>query len=84
MQTWASTARKCRRAPVEVAPVSNGHMADHEGAAVASNYAAICEENRQRYGTDIGRIGPMLLADRYDDRMHFIFELLSRRGGVGS
>ena len=29
-----------------------------------------------RYGTDIGRIGPMLLADRYDDRTHFIFELL--------
>jgi hypothetical protein len=47
----------------------------------------ICEENRRRYGTDIGRIGPMLLADRYDDRTHFIFELLqnaedalSRRG----
>lgn len=34
------------------------------------------EENRRRYGTDIGRIGPMLLADRYDDRTHFIFELL--------
>ena len=43
---------------------------------MASNYEAICEENRQRYGTDIGRIGPMLLADRYDDRTHFIFELL--------
>lgn len=54
---------------------------------VASNYEAICEENQRRYGTDIGRIGPMLLADRYDDRTHFIFELLqnaedalSRRG----
>lgn len=43
---------------------------------VASNYEAICEENQRRYGTDIGRIGPMLLADRYDDRTHFIFELL--------
>ena len=41
-----------------------------------SNYVAIGEENRTRYGTDIGRIGPMLLADRYDDRTHFIFELL--------
>lgn len=40
------------------------------------NYAAIADENRMRYGTDIGRIGPMLLADRYDDRTHFIFELL--------
>lgn len=44
--------------------------------AVGSNYEAICEENQRRYGTDIGRIGPMLLADRYDDRTHFIFELL--------
>lgn len=43
---------------------------------MASHYEAICEENQRRYGTDIGRIGPMLLADRYDDRTHFIFELL--------
>ncbi|MBC5785973.1 hypothetical protein H8N03_23750 [Ramlibacter sp. USB13] len=56
----------------------------------ASNYAAIADENRMRYGTDIGRIGPMLLADRYDDRTHFIFELLQnaedalgRRGETG-
>lgn len=41
-----------------------------------SDYVAIHEENRLRYGTDIGRIGKMLLADRYDDRTHFIFELL--------
>lgn len=41
-----------------------------------SNYQKICRDNQQRYGTDIGRIGPMLLADRYDDRTHFIFELL--------
>lgn len=43
---------------------------------MASNYDLIRKENQQRYGTDIGRIGPMLLADRYDDRTHFIFELL--------
>lgn len=43
---------------------------------MASNYEEISDENRRRYGTDIGRIGPMLLADRYDDRTHFIFELL--------
>lgn len=43
---------------------------------MASNYEEISNENRRRYGTDIGRIGPMLLADRYDDRTHFIFELL--------
>lgn len=43
---------------------------------MACNYEEISNENRLRYGTDIGRIGPMLLADRYDDRTHFIFELL--------
>jgi hypothetical protein len=40
------------------------------------DYEAIRRDNERRYGTDIGRIGPMLLADRYDDRSHFIFELL--------
>ena len=40
------------------------------------NYDAIRCDNERRYGTDIGRIGKMLLADRYDDRTHFIFELL--------
>lgn len=43
---------------------------------MASDYASIRADNQRRYGTDIGRIGPMLLADRYDDRTHFIFELL--------
>ncbi len=47
-----------------------------ENQRVASDYEAIHEQNRQRYGTEIGRIGQMLLADRYDDRTHFIFELL--------
>lgn len=40
------------------------------------NYDAIRADNERKYGTDIGRIGPMLLANRYDDRTHFIFELL--------
>ena len=40
------------------------------------DYEAIRSENMKRYGTDIGRIGQMLLADRYDERTHFIFELL--------
>ncbi|MBE9552840.1 MAG: DUF3883 domain-containing protein [Proteobacteria bacterium] len=43
---------------------------------MASDYKLIRADNEKRYGTDIGRIGPMLLADRYDDRTHFIFELL--------
>ncbi len=46
------------------------------GDSVKTNYEAISKENQLRYGTDIGRIGPMLLVDRYDDRTHFIFELL--------
>ena len=41
-----------------------------------TDYASIKAENERRYGTDIGRIGPMLLAHRYQDRTHFIFELL--------
>lgn len=40
------------------------------------DYDAIREKNLLKYGTDIGRIGGMLLADRYDDRTHFIFEVL--------
>ena len=43
---------------------------------MASDYVAIRAQNERRYGTDIGRIGPMLLAERYGDRTHFIFELL--------
>ena len=52
------------------------------------NYDAIKEENLVKYGTDIKRIGAMLLSDRYADRTHFIFEILQntedalkRRGG---
>jgi HSP90 family molecular chaperone len=40
------------------------------------DYESLRAENVRRYGTDIGRIGGMLLANRYDKRTHFIFELL--------
>ena len=43
---------------------------------MASDYVSIKAENQRRYGTDIGDYGPKLLAERYDDRTHFIFELL--------
>lgn len=43
---------------------------------MTTDYAAIKNENVIRYGTEIDRIGSMLLANRYDDRSHFIFELL--------
>jgi len=37
---------------------------------------AIRAEDYRRCGTEIGRIGPMLLADRYHHCTHFNFELL--------
>jgi Domain of unknown function (DUF3883) len=56
------------------------------------DYVKLRKENEVRYGTDIGRIGGMLLANRYDKRTHFIFELLQnaddalrrRAGWLGS
>ena len=41
-----------------------------------TDYDRIRQENRQKYGTDIGRIGRMLMSGLYADRTHFIFELL--------
>jgi len=49
---------------------------DQEGVAVASNYEAICEENRESYGTKGAQKSGKLAAGLYDDRTHFIFELL--------
>lgn len=43
---------------------------------MTSNYQAIQLDNVGRYGTEIERIGRLLLTDRYDKRAHFIFELL--------
>lgn len=43
---------------------------------MSCNYNSIRADNKERYGTDIGRVGQMLLADRYDNRTHFIYELL--------
>ncbi len=43
---------------------------------MACDYDAIRQDNERRYGTDIGRIGQLLLANRYGDRTHFIYELL--------
>ncbi len=40
------------------------------------DYDSIRRENRRKYGEEIGRIGSMLLSERYDDRTHFIFEIL--------
>ena len=40
------------------------------------NYKELSKENERKYGTDIDRIGRMLLANRYSDRSQFIYELL--------
>ena len=47
-----------------------------KGEAVTSNYEAICEENRESYGTKGAQKSGKLAAGLYDDRTHFIFELL--------
>lgn len=39
---------------------------------MASNYEAICEENRQRYGTKSAQKSGKLAAGLCDDRTHFI------------
>lgn len=43
---------------------------------MTTDYNTLRAENRLEYGKAIGRIGKMLLEDRYDKRTHFIFELL--------
>lgn len=40
------------------------------------DYRAVRTENEKFYGTGVNQWAPKLLADRYDDRTHFIFELL--------
>lgn len=39
-------------------------------------YERIREENMKKYGTDIDKYGPVLLANLYSDKTHFIYELL--------
>jgi uncharacterized membrane protein YgcG len=41
-----------------------------------TDYAKLNEFNLARYGWDLDRVGKELLAQRYDNRVHFIFELL--------
>lgn len=43
---------------------------------MASDYEAIKADNQRHYGTAVGRYGKTLLTDIYDDRAHFIYELL--------
>ena len=41
-----------------------------------SDYKAICEDHRRRYGTDIAEFGPRLFEEQYADPRHFLLELL--------
>lgn len=43
---------------------------------MSSNYELICDENRESYGTKGAQKSGKLAAGLYDDRTHFIFELL--------
>jgi len=44
----------------------------------------IASDNIRKYGTDIDRYGPVLLANLYSDRTHFIFELLQNAEDAGA
>ena len=41
-----------------------------------SNYTQISRENEKKYGTDVGRLGGLLLGDLYVERAHSVFELV--------
>lgn len=41
-----------------------------------SDYEAIRRAHERAYGEDVGRYGQQLLVDRYDERTHFLYELL--------
>lgn len=73
---YANFGHYGRRPLVAAPPQPSLKLLNKKGISVTSNYEAICAENQQRYGTDIQRIAPMLLVERYQDRTHFIFELL--------
>lgn len=49
-----------------------------------SDYARIAEENVTKYGTDIDSYGPVLLANLYSDRTHFVYELLQNAEDAGA
>jgi hypothetical protein len=48
------------------------------------DYARLREENIKKYGTDVGRYGPVLLAQLYSDRTHFVYELLQNAEDAGA
>lgn len=49
-----------------------------------TDYKKIADENVKKYGTDIYRYGPVLLAHLYSDRTHFIYEILQNAEDAGA
>jgi len=48
------------------------------------DFQKIAAENVRKYGTDIDRYGPVLLANLYSDRTHFVYELLQNAEDAGA
>ena len=51
---------------------------------MGTNYKEIAAENIKKYGTDIGKYGPVLLTGLYSDRTHFIYEIIQNAEDAGA
>ncbi|MHA1660195.1 MAG: DUF3883 domain-containing protein [Promethearchaeota archaeon] len=51
---------------------------------MGTNYKEIAKENIKKYGTDIGKYGPVLLTGLYSDRTHFIYEIIQNAEDAGA
>lgn len=51
---------------------------------MGTNYKKIAVENIKKYGTDIGKYGPVLLTGLYSDRTHFIYEIIQNAEDAGA
>jgi len=51
---------------------------------LVTNYKEIAAENITKYGTDIGKYGPVLLTGLYSDRTHFIYEIIQNAEDAGA
>ena len=51
---------------------------------MVTNYKEIAAENITKYGTDIGKYGPVLLTGLYSDRTHFIYEIIQNAEDAGA
>jgi hypothetical protein len=49
-----------------------------------TDYKQITDENTKKYGTDIKKYGPVLLANLYSDRTHFVYELIQNAEDAGA